>query len=84
MDDVAVGFAFGERVQALAGLLVVGQGPLEDLRQLVRLGHELHIVAAILEQGFRMGRLEIINADLAARYMGSDRQHRHAAAMTIE
>jgi hypothetical protein len=31
-----------------------------------------------------MRRLEIIDADLRARDMGGDRQHRHAAAVAIE
>src|ERR1700733_8289361 len=40
-------------------------------------------MAAILEQDFRMGGLEIIDTDFGAWNMRGNRQHRHAAAMTI-
>jgi hypothetical protein len=40
--------------------------------------------AAVLEQAFRMGRLEVVDADLAARNMGRDREHSDAAAVAIE
>ena len=59
-------------------------GALENLRQLLRIGDELDVVAAFLEQAFRMGRLEIVDADFGARDVGGDRQHRHAVALAIE
>jgi hypothetical protein len=58
-------------------------GAMEDLRHLLRTGNQLDVVAAFGEQAFGMGGLEVVDADLLARNMGGDRQHRHAAAMAV-
>src|SRR5262249_43520271 len=54
---------------------------LERARHLIGAGHELAIVAALLEQDLGMGFLEVAAADLARRNMGRDGEHRHARAM---
>ncbi len=59
-------------------------GAVEDLRQLLGLGHQLDVVTAFLEQDFRVGGLEIVDADFAARDVRGDRQDRRAAAMAVE
>jgi hypothetical protein len=56
----------------------------QDLRQLLGVRHQLDVVAALLEQALGMGRLEIVDADLAAGDMRGDRQHRHATALAVE
>ena len=57
---------------------------LEDAGQVINVGNQLHIMRALGEQVFRMGRLEIMAADLLARDVRGDRQHRHAAAIAVE
>jgi len=57
---------------------------IEDLRQLLGLRHQLDVVTAFLEQDFRVGGLEVVDADLAAGDVRGDRQHRRAAAMAVE
>src|SRR5271170_4857663 len=59
-------------------------GAQQDLRQLLRVADKLNVVAAFLEEAFRMGRLEVVDADLAARNMRSDRKNGHVAAVRVE
>src|SRR5262245_20970310 len=60
-----------------------GRSRCKDLRQLLGARHQLDVVAAFREQALGMGGLEVVDADLPARNMRGDRQHRHTAAMTI-
>ena len=57
---------------------------LENARQVIDVGDQLDIVRAFDEQLLGMGLLEVGPADLDARDVGGDRQHRHAAAMAVE
>ena len=59
-------------------------GAVEDLGQQIGVGDQLDVMAALLEQGLRMGRLEVVAADFRRRDVGGDSQHRHAAAMAVE
>src|ERR1700721_4752248 len=45
---------------------------------------QLAVVAALLEQKFRMRLLEIVGTDLGAWNMCRDRENRHGTAMAIE
>ena len=57
---------------------------LEDARHLVGVGDQLDIVRALGEELLGMRLLEVGAADLGARDVGGDRQHRHAAALAVE
>jgi len=57
---------------------------LQNLGNEARVRDELDVVAAFLEQDFRMGRLEIIIADLGARYVRCYREDRRSAPVAIE
>ena len=56
----------------------------EDARQMVDVGDQLDVVRALGEQVLGMRRLEVLAADLRARDVGGDGQHRHAAALAVE
>ena len=56
----------------------------EDARHLVGVGDELDIMRALGEELLGMRFLEVGAADLGARDLGGDRQHRHAAAVAVE
>nr|GEU28584.1 hypothetical protein [Tanacetum cinerariifolium] len=59
-------------------------GAVQDLRQQRRVGHQLHVVAAFLEQALRVRGLEIIDADFRARNVRGYCEYRHAAALAVE
>ena len=59
-------------------------GAQQDLRQLVGVAHHLGVMAALLEQMLGMRCLEVIDADLAARYVRRNREHGHVVAMNVE
>jgi hypothetical protein len=58
--------------------------PFKNLRELPRTGNELDVVAAILEQAFRMSCLKIVDPDLTGGDVRGDSQNRNAAALAIE
>jgi len=59
-------------------------GDLQGAGHLVGPGNQLAIMTAFLEQGFRMGLLEISGADLGRRDLSRNRQHWHARAVAVE
>ena len=52
--------------------------------ELLRVRNQLAIVAAFLEQDFRVGLLKISRADLTRGNMRGDRKHRSIASMSVE
>src|SRR4029453_19685686 len=56
---------------------------LGDPRQLLGAGDELAVVAALLERQRWLGFLEVAGADLGARDLGGQRQHRGHAPMRV-
>ena len=56
---------------------------LEDPRQHLRRADELAVDAAVPEQILRMRLLEVVRADLGARDVRGDREHRHPAALRV-
>ncbi len=66
---------------------LLDRGPhrhLEDPRRHLRRADEFAVDAALAEQLLRMRLLEVLGADLRARDVRGDRQHRHAAALRVE
>ena len=57
---------------------------LQHPRQLLGHADQLGVDAALAEQLLRVGLLEIAAADLLARDVRGDRQHRHSAAVGVE
>ncbi len=57
---------------------------LERARHLIGAGHELAVVAAFLEERFRMRFLEIVGADLGGGNVRGDGEHRHTRAVAVE
>src|SRR5271154_3074451 len=57
---------------------------MKNALELLRVRDHLAVVAAFLEQDFRMSLLKISRADLAGRNMRCDREHRSIASMSIE
>jgi hypothetical protein len=57
---------------------------LQNLGNEARVGDELDVVAAFLEQDLRVGRLEIIDADLGARNVRRYREERRSAPVAVE
>ena len=58
-------------------------GDLQHARHLLRMGHQLAVMAALREEMFGMGFLKISAADFVAGNLRRDGQHRNAAAMAI-
>ncbi len=59
-------------------------GDLEHARHLLGFGDKFAIMAALLEEHFRVRFLEIAGADLGRRDLRGNREHGHARAMAIE
>jgi hypothetical protein len=59
-------------------------GPRHDLRQQFSVGYQFDVVAAVLEEAFRMRRLKIIDADFRTRDVRGDGEHGNAAALAVE
>src|SRR5271170_6578827 len=57
---------------------------LENLRQLRGIGNEFDIMAAVLEYGFRVGSLKVVDSYLGAWDVCGNSQNRYAAALAIE
>ena len=57
---------------------------LEDPRSHLRSADQFAVDAALAEQFLRMRLLEVLGADLGARDVRRDRQHRYAAALRVE
>src|SRR5580692_7340682 len=49
-----------------------------------RIGNEFDVVTAFLEKSLRVSLLKIFGADLGARDVCGDREHRNAAPLTIK
>ena len=58
-------------------------GDVEDAGHLLGVGDQFAVVAALAEQGFGAGLLEVSGADLPARDVGGDGDHRDAAAVAV-
>ena len=66
---------------------LLDRGPhrhLEDPRHHLRRADEFAVDAALAEQLLRMRLLEVLRADLGARDVRGDRQHRNPAALRVE
>ena len=74
----------GEHQHRDAGLAHRGlNGNLEKARHLAGMRDHFAEVAAVGEEPFRMGLLEVSAAELGARYVRSDREDRDTASMTV-